>query len=156
MKNQTMDPKKIPTFKVCVKCGVEKTLFEFSKKGKHLQPQCKPCARNSTNQWRKEQSPERLQDLYLKRTYGISLQDYHKLLLKQQNRCPICTEELDLSGYLTAKSAVVDHCHKTGAVRGILHNECNRGIGYLKDDPMVLLNAYNYLSVQGQSTEGGQ
>ena len=145
--------------KVCKKCGIDKPLSEYHKKAANptgYQPRCKECNCADVNEWRKEQSPERLQELYLQRVYGLSLQDYHRLLLKQKNCCPICNLELNLGSYLDAKSPVVDHCHKTGVVRGILHNECNRGIGYLGDDPVRLLNAYNYLSVQGQSTEGGQ
>jgi hypothetical protein len=39
----------------------------------------------------------------------------------------------------------IDHCHKTGKVRGVLCSECNSAIGKLKDDPDLLRKAIVYL-----------
>ena len=39
----------------------------------------------------------------------------------------------------------VDHCHRTGKVRGILCMGCNFSIGHFKDDPEILRRAAAYL-----------
>ncbi len=50
--------------------------------------------------------------------------------------CVICGNEGKL---------VVDHDHKTGQVRGMLCNHCNRGLGHFRDDPTLLEFAAQYL-----------
>jgi hypothetical protein len=50
--------------------------------------------------------------------------------------CVICGNEGKL---------VVDHDHKTGHVRGMLCNHCNRGLGHFRDDPTLLEFAAQYL-----------
>jgi hypothetical protein len=65
-------------------------------------------------------------------------------MLQQQNGlCAICKKTE------TGKTSnlCVDHCHKTGKVRGLLCNNCNKGLGLFKDNPEVLLNASAYLGV---------
>lgn len=51
-------------------------------------------------------------------------------------KCSVCKDKSSLS---------VDHNHTTGKIRGILCNNCNRGIGLLGDTPESLLKAYKYL-----------
>lgn len=69
--------------------------------------------------------------------YGITLLDYQNLLIAQNNRCASCGN-LD-------KELVVDHCHDTGKVRGLLCNPCNGLIGLAKDNPHVLQCGIDYL-----------
>ena len=61
--------------------------------------------------------------------------------------CVICGAEEKL---------VVDHDHKTGAVRGILCNHCNRGLGHFRDDPSVLEFARIYLLSSRDDAEAEQ
>lgn len=62
---------------------------------------------------------ERKRDLYLRRTYSITLSEYQSILEAQGGLCCICNKEL------TGISNAVDHDHKTGIVRGILCAYCN-------------------------------
>ena len=133
--------------KVCKKCGELKPLSEYSfKRPKNrkpgLQPRCKTCAAQDTKEWNIK-NEHRRRELYLQRTYGISENEYNAMLLNQNNSCLLCrTEFSDTWG---ANAPVVDHCHNTGKVRGILCNECNRGLGYFHDNIKALENAVDYL-----------
>lgn len=87
-------------------------------------------------------------DRYLNRRYGITFADYNNMHKEQDGVCAICHEE----GFLMAKhhklKLVVDHCHVTGVVRGLLCHNCNRALGLLKDDTHRLDRAKDYLNVQ--------
>lgn len=146
--------------KTCKKCKQEKSLSEFShKRPKNrkpgLQPHCKECAIEDTRDWRLKQSTDRLKDLYYKRTYNITLKDFNNRFIIQEGKCLLCKKELNVFG-ISGDRACVDHCHTTGMIRGILCNECNRGLGYFKDNIMTLQNAIQYLSEEGLSSQGGQ
>lgn len=71
------------------------------------------------------------------RSYGITLEQREKLLIEQDFKCPICKCELI--------KPHVDHNHKTGKVRAILCDQCNRGIGCFFDNPTFLRNAAIYV-----------
>ena len=54
--------------------------------------------------------------------YGLSQLQYDELLRNQNGSCAIC-----LSPKIRFKYNLhIDHCHKTGRVRGLLCNTCNR------------------------------
>ena len=72
--------------------------------------------------------------------YGITLEEKREMIAEQKGLCAICAREL------VKKLTHVDHCHKTGVIRGILCNNCNTGIGMLKDDPKLLRAAIEYLT----------
>lgn len=56
----------------------------------------------------------------LKFNYGITVSEYDALCKKQDSKCSICNKTCKL---------VVDHCHSTGIVRGLLCNHCNSALG---------------------------
>lgn len=77
----------------------------------------------------------------LKRKYNITPEYYDKLLIKQNNKCAVCG--VNQEDYY--KILAVDHNHKTGKVRGLLCENCNRGIGLFKDDINTLFKVIKYL-----------
>lgn len=77
----------------------------------------------------------------LERRYGITLEAFHQLIEAQGNACAICRDPMD-----KIERKCVDHCHKTGKVRGVLCQGCNVAIAHLKDDPLIALRASEYLS----------
>lgn len=82
---------------------------------------------------------------YLQRTYGITLDDYEAMLEEQGGRCAICgSEGFTMAAHHKAK-LVVDHCHKTGKVRGLLCHNCNRALGLFKDSRDSLMKAIDYI-----------
>ena len=70
-------------------------------------------------------------------TYGLSTQAYEALVAEQRGVCPVCGGAPEL--------LVVDHAHRTGAIRGLLCDRCNRAIGHLLDSPGVCRRAEEYL-----------
>ena len=50
--------------------------------------------------------------------------------IKQQGGiCPICKKEIDLKIMGNKSDYVVDHCHESGLIRGVLHRSCNASEG---------------------------
>jgi hypothetical protein len=78
---------------------------------------------------------------YVKQFYGLTLEDVQALRVRQRHRCPICDEPLDPAD----DQAAIDHCYRTGLVRGVLHPICNVGLGHFSDDPQRLRRTASYL-----------
>lgn len=71
------------------------------------------------------------------KVFGLSLEAYDLLWAHQEGRCAACRRPMIPNG-VSSTSVAVDHCHKTGKVRGLLHAGCNKALGHAKDDPAVL------------------
>lgn len=132
-KDHTGDPTKYPQGyfkeKKCRQCG---TLFKPNAPS-HLY-----CSDNCAD--------TALSCHYLKRNYDMTYQQYQKLLLEQDFKCFLCFGP----GFVMDKTRhklnlVVDHCHSTGKVRGLLCHNCNRALGLFKDNPDVLIRAAEYV-----------
>lgn len=153
--------------KICSKCEVEKPLSDFSnqknaKDGK--QQWCKPCHTAAfkifykenkevkyakTQAWKKEH-PDRVKHHRLKEAYGITLEDYDRMLKDQSGVCKICAKTPG------KRALCVDHDHKTGAVRGLLCDQCNFALGHFNDNPVLLKNAIKYLTPSSSNTAAEQ
>lgn len=97
-------------------------------------------------------NPEKARNQTLKRNYGITMEDYKNMLVEQNSNCAICGR--NQSEFKVAFH--VDHCHTTGAIRGLLCGSCNRALGLLKDSCEVLDNAKAYLNKHKEGTKNDQ
>lgn len=113
----------------CMRCNryLNFSEFVFDKKTESYYTYCRSCRR----------------DRDMERIYGLSISDIQEMLFNQNNKCAICKIEFteDFNGRYR-----VDHDHKTGNVRGLLCNDCNRALGLFKDDKSALSTAIEYLS----------
>lgn len=76
----------------------------------------------------------------LRVSYGISPEEYWQMLLAQGGVCAIC-HSLPLAN----KRLGVDHCHKTGRVRGLLCHLCNVAVGFLEKDSERTTRGFAYI-----------
>ena len=133
--------------KVCRICLESKPLNSFGKDSAgrdNKRSYCKPCDQARSKKW-KDSNKEKIAEYnaHYKReyTYGLSKEDYLVLLETQDNKCAICnTDQKELT-----RKLVVDHCHTTKKVRGLLCSHCNVGIGMLKENENNLMAAIQYL-----------
>ena len=131
----------------CRDCGkeahneAELEMFKKNKKCKYGRVnKCNECEAASMRVIR-DRNPERVKDLKLRNTYGITLADYNTMFKEQKGCCKICgTHQSNLE-----RPLFVDHCHITEDVRGLLCSNCNTGLGMFKDNVTFLKNAIEYL-----------
>lgn len=95
-----------------------------------------------------EEHPDMRKNAHLKRSFGISIDEYNNMVRMQGGKCKLCgkkeTKTINAKGG-RPHSLAVDHCHSTNKIRGLLCIDCNRGIGFLKDSPDLLRKAADYL-----------
>lgn len=120
---------------------------------------CRGMCRSCYDKWRwKEKREERLKahkerssknkgkirGYALYRKFKITHQDYLNMLANQNGKCKICNSAS--TGDKNKKHFLVDHCHKTGKIRGLLCRPCNQGLGAFKDSIESIIKAGMYLS----------
>lgn len=107
----------------CYVCGKRKREDEISLSKNNP---CKVC-KSHANRWLR---------------FGLSPWRYGELLEEQKKQCAICGIVFTETG---RAKAVIDHCHKTKMIRGVLCVKCNTGIGQLRDSSQIVKAALNYL-----------
>jgi hypothetical protein len=118
--------------KECSTCGVTKPLTDFYRDSTRSDGRtyiCQPCIRARARNWREKNiekytATERTR--WLRRKYGLSLEEYDVLFKSQGGVCAICGQPPN------GKALAVDHCHESGAVRGLLHDGCNIALGFIE------------------------
>lgn len=147
--------------KTCSTCKTPKPTSEF---GKHkarkdgLNSQCKECNRKTSLAYyhsipkekrvreRKENyNSDRKRDRHYRDRYGITLLEVVAIAEAQEYRCPICNKECKFLAGNKDDAYVIDHCHSTKKVRGLICATCNRGLGLFYDNPDMLVSAAAYL-----------
>lgn len=84
----------------------------------------------------------------LKKDFGITHDEYERILESQGGGCAICGSAVNSDSRETRNGKYflhIDHCHATGCVRGILCSACNMGIGKFNDSPELLRMAAKYI-----------
>jgi hypothetical protein len=139
----------------CTGCGVTKPLNDFHPRsdGKGLRSKCKPCHRaDGRRRWSESATQtqrDRCYDGWLRRTYGISLEDYNAMADSQGWLCAICGDDPKVvyaNKSRNAQRLVLDHCHTTGRIRGLLCGPCNRALAPLERSPVWVRRAVAYLN----------
>jgi len=133
--------------KVCSKCEQAKDKKEFSARSARpvgTASSCKACL----NEWRREYKKEKRVQYQeyefarnLKRNYGITINQYNKMLKDQSERCACCGKHQSEF----KRRLHVDHDHASGQVRALLCTKCNPGIGYFQHSVEKLEMAIRYL-----------
>ena len=95
---------------------------------------CKRHIREERRRWREKHgsyqtSPERKREQNRAYWYGMAPGQYETMLEEQEGKCQICHET-------RGTDLVVDHCHDSGVIRGLLCSRCNTMLGMAKDSPV--------------------
>lgn len=130
--------------KKCPKCGETKDESQWGFRDKEhtlFSSYCKSCDRirkTLSARERFKDNGKRKQENFRQRlwTYGLTKETYHDLMVKAEHCCEVCK---------TKENLVIDHCHESGKVRGILCWSCNVALGHFKDSRNNLQKAIDYL-----------
>ena len=72
---------------------------------------------------------------------GLNEENYLRILRAQGGVCAVCKK-------IPSKRFAIDHDHNTGKIRGLIcPTKCNLALGSLRDDPEVVKQAWQYLSL---------
>ncbi len=105
---------------------------------------CKLCACIKEQEYRKA-NPEKIRASNIKQAYKVSTERAYELMAIWN--CESCGVELEKSeaNVRTKNAQVVDHCHTTGEVRGVLCSGCNLALGHLSDSIEKITALKEYL-----------
>lgn len=98
-------------------------------------------------QARKVATGSAMWDNDLRRRYGqnFGLKDLRAMAEAQNHLCAVCGKPETGMRNGMVRHLAVDHDHATGAVRALLCQSCNQGLGFFKDDVNLLAAAIAYL-----------
>lgn len=106
--------------------------------------QCVRCLKQwrkeNRHKWKRRPKSYDMRANPLFKSHGFGLKEYEAVFELQGGVCAICKKPEKDNRRLS-----VDHCHETGAFRGLLCNRCNRGLGLFLNSPQNLISAAAYL-----------
>ena len=127
--------------KTCSYCGETKQLEEFNKssRGKFgTRSNCRECQhKDEAGRYTSTTGAVKALRQRLKTRYNLTLEQYNEMVENQNKACAIC-------GCVPEK-LLIDHCHTTNNIRGLLCNQCNSMLGMAHDNIETLQVAIKYL-----------
>lgn len=131
----------------CADCMRSYNRERYQVNGPRRMPHCAMCGIVRTDTGKHASyCPRCLYIWRLRYKYGLTVDDYWRMLEEQGGGCKICgitQSQLWKEGW--NHPLEVDHCHDTGKVRGLLCSSCNVSLGRFKHDPALLRRAAEYL-----------
>ena len=129
----------------CTKCKV-------NPRGQSKGSWCKSCTNEYAKQLYHKSDKTVHRDRWLKRTHGITYDEFKTKLENQNHKCSICFKAIGerQSRQHMKNVACVDHNHTTGKIRDLLCNECNWALGLVEENTDVLNNMIKYVERHGQ------
>jgi hypothetical protein len=124
--------------------------YARSEKGKAAQKKIRESAQNKKlrKEWRArggqaaeyQRNKDKYRDTYMKRVYGVSLEEYEAMSDEQNGLCYICNQPPT-----SEKRLAIDHCHDSGRVRRLLCTKCNTALGLLNENVDIMKKLIHYV-----------
>jgi len=137
---EKLKAKNTPDYKICYSCKTTKNSSEFYEKKSNLdglRPEYIKCTKELRKKYKYTKEEMRFNNILYK--FKLTKTEYNNLLDSQEGKCKICKVKSN-------RNLSVDHCHKSGKIRGLLCNTCNAGLGMFKDCIDLLNNAIIYIT----------
>ena len=136
----------------CYRCKATKPLTEFygdPAKSGGRNYECKECTKARVAASNKA-NPDKQRDRHLRRSYGITLAQFNRMVLAQGSTCACCGTDKPGGKH---NQWCVDHDHLTGAVRELLCKDCNIVLGIVQDCPEHLHQMMTYIVKHNESQQ---
>ena len=93
----------------------------------------------------RKNNPDKVRDNSIRQSWGFGADHYDSLIAEFGGKCECCG---------TTKDLRLDHCHKTGLIRGVLCNTHNLGLGKIGDSIEDVRALLYYMEKQERRDHG--